>query len=83
MSDTAEWDMQLRRLEDHARTIVIHKPDAVLGVVVNDLEHRDYFVPRLRAILEYEWARQLTFKVGPIDGEPVVLMAEDFQAPQA
>ena len=67
------WDDELRNIESHARHLVTHhKATAVLGVAVDDERKRDYFVPRLRKILENDWARHLTFRVVPMMGGAVM-----------
>lgn len=70
MKPEDRWDIEIARLEEHARHVALsHKATAVLGVAVDDAEKRDYFVPRLQRILnENTWARHLTFKVVPMLG---------------
>lgn len=79
MSDhPPHWDIELGRIEEGARHHALaHKATAVIGVAVDDERKRDYFVPRLRKMLdENTWARHLTFRVIPMTGEPVELKAE-------
>ncbi len=79
MSETPpHWDVELQRIEDHARHLALaHKATAVLGVAVDDERKRDYFVPRLQKLLdENTWAQHLTFRVVPMNGsEPRELCA--------
>jgi hypothetical protein len=71
------WDEELERIETHARHIVTHhKATAVIGVAVDDNRKRDYFIPRLQAILRHEWARHLTFRVVPVLGGTSVDLTE-------
>lgn len=72
------WDEELRRIETHAQHLVTHhKATAVLAVTVDDVRKRDYFVPRLRAILEHGWARYLTFRVVPMLGGEMIELKRD------
>lgn len=63
------WDEELRRIAIRAKEFAEIKPDAVLGVAVDDERKRDYFVPRLQKILDdHAWANRLTFRVVPVMG---------------
>lgn len=71
-----DWDEQIERLKAHARHVALsHKHNAVAGVAVDNERKRDYFVPRLQAILDTEfWAEDLTFRIVPMmGGEPIEL----------
>jgi hypothetical protein len=63
------WDVEIARIEVHARHFALTKPSAIMGVAVDDETKRDYFVPRLQRILDDNaWARHLTFRVVPVNG---------------
>jgi hypothetical protein len=68
-----EWDARLAMIETNAQRVVARYVGAVLGIAVEDEGTRDYFVSRLQAIVDtHEWARDLTFRVVPVDrGDPV------------
>ena len=55
----------------------LDKGQPFVVVAVDDEAKRDYFLPRLQAILDgHTWARHLTFRVVPVmGGEPVDLRA--------
>ena len=63
----------------HAQHVALaHKATAIIGVAVDDEQKRDYFVPRLRKILEHTWARYLTFRVVPmLGGTPIDIKREN------
>lgn len=73
----AHWDLELRRIEETAQHMVTHhKATAQIGVAVDDERKRDYFVPRLQAILDGNtWARHITFRVVPMNGAGYVDLA--------
>lgn len=79
MTTPGHWDAEIAGIEHHARHHATHhKATAILGVAVDDERKRDYFVPRLQKILdENTWARHITFRVVPMQGQPVDLTAKD------
>lgn len=68
------WDAEIQRIQDHAQHLALaHKATAVMGVAVDDAAKRDYFIPRLQRILDqHTWARHLTFRVVPMNGDSVI-----------
>lgn len=75
MSHPPHWDEELRRIGIRAKEIAEIKPDARMGVAVDDERKRDYFIPRLQKILDDNaWADRLIFSVIPVlSGEPIDL----------
>jgi hypothetical protein len=60
------WDLELDRVLAGARGA---KPDALIGVAVDDVRKRDYFVQVLQtAVNRNAWAERLTFRVTPMLG---------------
>lgn len=66
----AHWDQEIERIKQHASHLATaHKATMVCGVAVDNEAKRDYFIPRLQAILdEHTWAKHLTFRVVPMNG---------------
>jgi len=74
------WDAEIQKIETHSKHLVTHKPDAMIGIAVDDERKRDYFVPRLQKILDANaWAKGLTFRIVPMVGSPIDLKVTTLQ----
>ncbi len=67
------WDDQIRVIEEKAPEVFRIKPDAIIGVAVDDAEKRDYFMPRLQAMLNRH-QRTGTFRIIVMSGEPAIFL---------
>lgn len=70
---SAKWDREIERVVAGAQVVAAQKPDAKIAVAVDDERKRDYFVPRLRKVVNgSSWAERVTFCVAPMLGGAAV-----------
>ncbi len=71
MAPNPKWDVELHNIAARSFDIFKGNPIAKVGVAVDDAVKRDYFVPRLQAlIIEHQWKG--SFAVIPIDNSPAI-----------
>ena len=65
------WDLEIAKIGERLPDIFRNKPDAAVGVAVDDAKKRDYFVPRLQRLMN---ERQFpgTLCVIPVNNDPAV-----------
>lgn len=74
------WDRELETIEANLPIMASQKPDAKVGIAVDDAEKRDYFVPRIQAILNrHVCLSRIKVEVIPMRGQPVSLKRETLQ----
>lgn len=72
------WDAELKKIEAGLPQIVARKPNATIGVAVDDDLKRDYFVPRLQEMLDRNpYLSRATISVIPMTGTHIDLRARN------
>ncbi len=68
-----QWDDEIAAIVSTAPKIFHAKPEATIGIFVDDLTKRDYFMPRIQKMMTAgQWTGMI--RIVPMNGDPVVYL---------